>query len=168
MNVSDPRERYDDLIEVRNEEEIDAGTFDALADSEAFTAGWVVGAVVVHEEDVLLVYDGEDGAWMVPGGSVQPGETLAEAVVRELDEETGVRIVPDRPHAVAENVVTCGGERRIFRFVTFAARAKSRTVGEDLGEPDEAIEAARWFADLPENLFDREYSMRVVDRIRRR
>jgi 8-oxo-dGTP diphosphatase len=52
-----------------------------------------VGAVVVDDGDLLLVRRGQApalGAWSVPGGRLEPGETLAEAVVRELAEETGI------------------------------------------------------------------------------
>jgi 8-oxo-dGTP diphosphatase len=52
-----------------------------------------VGAVVVDDERLLLIRRGHapaSGEWSVPGGRVEPGETLAEAVVRELREETGV------------------------------------------------------------------------------
>ena len=50
-----------------------------------------VGAVVVEDEQLLLIRRGEGpaaGFWSVPGGRVEPGELLAEAVVRELAEET--------------------------------------------------------------------------------
>ncbi len=57
-----------------------------------------VGAVV-HDEAgrLLLIRRGHApsaGLWSVPGGRVEPGETEAEAVVREVAEETGLRVVP--------------------------------------------------------------------------
>lgn len=52
-----------------------------------------VGAVVVVDDRLLLIRRGHGpgaGEWSIPGGRVAPGETLAEAVVRELAEEAGV------------------------------------------------------------------------------
>jgi 8-oxo-dGTP diphosphatase len=52
-----------------------------------------VGAVVVRNEELLVVRRGHapgKGQWSVPGGRVEAGEMLAEAVVRELAEETGL------------------------------------------------------------------------------
>jgi 8-oxo-dGTP diphosphatase len=52
-----------------------------------------VGAIVVQDGQLLLVRRGRGaavGSWSVPGGRVERGETLAEAVVRELREETGL------------------------------------------------------------------------------
>ena len=53
-----------------------------------------VGAIVRRADQLLLVRRGHEpaaGEWSVPGGRVEPGELLMEAVVRELLEETGLR-----------------------------------------------------------------------------
>ncbi|HXE75278.1 MAG TPA: NUDIX hydrolase [Candidatus Xenobia bacterium] len=54
-----------------------------------------VGAVVVRDGHVLLVQRAQEplsGKWTLPGGAVELGETLEEAVVRELREETGLDV----------------------------------------------------------------------------
>jgi len=54
-----------------------------------------VSAVAVHDGRLLLVQRAgnrpDGGLWAVPGGRVEPGEPLRDAVVRELGEETGLR-----------------------------------------------------------------------------
>ena len=51
------------------------------------------GAIVVDHDRLLLVKRARgwaSGRWAVPGGKVEQGETMAEAVIRELREETGL------------------------------------------------------------------------------
>jgi 8-oxo-dGTP diphosphatase len=52
-----------------------------------------VGAIAVEQDQILLIrraHGPGQGTWSVPGGRVEWGETMAEAVVRELREETGL------------------------------------------------------------------------------
>ncbi|NEK57271.1 NUDIX domain-containing protein [Geodermatophilus sabuli] len=55
-----------------------------------------VGAVVLDDQGrLLLIRRGTEpsrGAWSVPGGRIEPGESPAEAVVREVREETGLTV----------------------------------------------------------------------------
>ena len=52
-----------------------------------------VGAICVQDEALLLIRRGHGpaaGRWSIPSGRIERGETAAEAVVRELAEETGL------------------------------------------------------------------------------
>ena len=54
-----------------------------------------VGAVVWHKDHVLLIQRGKEpniGSWSLPGGAQELGETVRNAVCREVLEETGVKI----------------------------------------------------------------------------
>lgn len=58
-------------------------------------------ATIVKDGRVLLVQHSDNekpdyGYWLLPGGSVEPNETVEEAVEREVEEETGLRIRPIR------------------------------------------------------------------------
>ena len=53
--------------------------------------------MLVHEGKVLLIKRGKEplrGRWVVPGGTVEVGETLEQALVREVREETGLVVRP--------------------------------------------------------------------------
>ncbi|KTG10248.1 hypothetical protein AUR64_11740 [Haloprofundus marisrubri] len=167
MTVTDPRERFDDLHVLRSEYEVDAETFAGLGEYEAFQSGWVATAVTLDEDDrILLAYDGDDEQWVVPGGTVQSGESLREGVVREVREETGVDVTPERPHAVYDVVRTHSEDSHTFRVVGFSATATDSEVGTNLGVDDENIERAAWFDELPKETFDREFAQAVLSKAR--
>ena len=55
-----------------------------------------VGAIVRHDDLLLLIRRGTEpgrGQWSLPGGRVEFGESMADAVVREVAEEAGLEVI---------------------------------------------------------------------------
>ena len=59
-----------------------------------------VAALVEDAAGVVLLRHAESGLWELPGGAVEPAEHPADAVAREVFEETGLTVVPERILAV--------------------------------------------------------------------
>ena len=101
-----------------------------------------VGGVVVRDGRVLLVRRGKAplyGRWTVPGGTVELGETLEEAVVREMEEETSLRVEPLEVLAVFDRIDR-EGERVLYHYVIVDYLCRSRP-GEAVAASD-ALEVA--------------------------
>ena len=99
-----------------------------------------VSAVVIDDERLLLVRRGRgraQGAWAVPGGRVQAGELLAEAVVRELLEETGIEGVCGNLIGVLELLDGDGPHQVLLAHLVTLMEAVEPVAGDDAAE-------ARW------------------------
>lgn len=70
-----------------------------------------------HEE-ILVLRRADNGKWNFPGGKLEPPETLAEAAAREVLEETGLEVRPNRIATVFSNGTDDGST---FVFVMFEA-----------------------------------------------
>ncbi|MCL7458013.1 NUDIX domain-containing protein [Micromonospora echinofusca] len=98
---------------------------------------------------VLLARRADNGLWSVPAGLIDPGEQPADAVVREVYEETGVHVRIERLAGLATHpVVYPNGDVCEYLNVWFRCRAVG---GEPRVNDDESIDVA-WFdpGDLPE------------------
>lgn len=80
--------------------------------------------------------DPQKGRWAVPGGSVEPGESLAQAAQREALEETGLRVQVEEELVVAEIPAGAG---RLYEVHSFRAVV----LGGELVAGDDASDA-RW------------------------
>jgi ADP-ribose pyrophosphatase YjhB (NUDIX family) len=85
---------------------------------------------VVIENDRILLLDQDTGtgrAWSLPGGKVEEGETLAQALVREMREETGLEVEPGRLLYVCDHLP---GDGTHVVHLTFQARVTGGTAGQ--------------------------------------
>lgn len=100
-----------------------------------------VSAAILRDGKVLVVRRARapaNGVFSLPGGVVEAGETLAEAVRREIAEETALVIDPVTLAGYREVVARDGDNRveRHFVILPFAARwvAGEPTLNEELSE----------------------------------
>ena len=103
-----------------------------------------VSAAIIRDGKVLVVRRARKpalGVYTLPGGGVEIGETLIEAVTREVREETSLAIEPVALAGYREAIVrdAQGCVERHFVILCFAARWIS-------GEPvlNEELDDARW------------------------
>jgi 8-oxo-dGTP diphosphatase len=79
-----------------------------------------VGAVIIEDGRVLLVKRGHPplaGEWSIPGGVLELGETLREAVVREAQEETSLSVATADLLGVYDRVLRDDDGRTLYHFV---------------------------------------------------
>ena len=103
-----------------------------------------VSAVIVRDGEFLVVrraHPPMQGLFTLPGGGVEAGESLTEAVMREVSEETGLTVAPVAlaGHREVIGRDDAGRVQRHFVILAFAARWVA-------GEPrlNEEISEARW------------------------
>jgi len=104
-----------------------------------------VGAVIVQNHRVLLIRRGQPpllGEWSLPGGVLECGETLREAVVREAREETGLVVETGEMLGVYERLIR-GDEARV-RYHYVLIDFLCHPTGGDLKAGSDAAEV-RWF-----------------------
>ena len=104
----------------------------------------VCGVVVDGQGRVLLGRRSDTGRWALVGGIMEPGEDAADAVVREVLEETGVVVRPDRLVGVwtIPPMAYPNGDRFSAVVVTFRCTPVG---GEAHVADDESLEVG-WFA----------------------
>ena len=79
-----------------------------------------VGAVIFEGSRVLLIERGQEplkGWWTLPGGLVEAGERLDQALRREVMEETGLLVEPLTVAAIFERIIDDGQGRLEYHYV---------------------------------------------------
>ncbi len=163
------RERYEELLKLAAQMAATINSRMALdpvlaaeleshwkADVRAGVAGYVtpkvgVGAIVFNERDeLLLIQRSDSGSWLYPTGWLDVGYTPAETAVKEVKEETGLLVEPERLMGVYD------GRRRRYpmHFHMISVMICCRLVGGVLSpHPLEVLEVGFFpFDQLPQPL----------------
>jgi len=117
--------------------------------------------VVEHASAVLMMFDSWRRQWELPGGGREPGETLRQAAVRELREETGIHGVELDGAAVAEFDLTNPDRHELLAVYRVRLQAAPRLLVND-----EALDFLWWPTSNPvgEDMspLDAEIARRVI------
>jgi 8-oxo-dGTP diphosphatase len=106
---------------------------------------WVgVGVVVWRGDEILLVRRAKPprlGEWSIPGGAQSLGETVFEAAIREVREETGIVIRPTGIVTVVDSIIREAEQRPQFHYTLVEVSAEWVT-GEAIAADD--VDDVRW------------------------
>jgi 8-oxo-dGTP diphosphatase len=100
--------------------------------------------LIIRRGSILLVERGREplkGYWSLPGGLVEPGELLEQALVREVREETGLRVRAARMFEIFERIMRDDNGRAEYHYVL--ADYLCKLEGGEL-RPGDDVSRAEW------------------------
>ncbi len=107
-----------------------------------------VAALLRRGERVLLIRHEKEGReyWLLPGGGVEAGESLIEALQREITEELGIAedLLLEGPIAIADSIAPAGLPPRHVVHIVFAGHIGDRSL-EAISSCDDAVRGHRVF-----------------------
>ncbi|MCT9821053.1 NUDIX hydrolase [Microbacterium sp. W1N] len=112
-----------------------------MSDTAVFAAGGVVWRMVEGRLLVLLIHRTAYVDVTLPKGKVDPGETLAETAVREIFEETGIRVSLGVPVGVSRYRMP-NKRQKIVHY--WAAEASDEAIRDSAFVPNKEIAGLEW------------------------
>ena len=98
-----------------------------------------VGALIFQRGRILMAQRGKEplkGWWSLPGGAVEAGESLETAVLREVQEETGLIVQTLRVHEIFERIIrdAAGAPEYHYVLIDYLCRVTGGTpqAGDDV------------------------------------
>jgi len=102
-----------------------------------------VGALIFRGDSILLVERARSplkGYWSLPGGLIEPGEKIDDALKREVREETGLIVRPKKLFEIFERIMPDAEGRPEYHYILHDYLC--RVVGGELKAGDDASRVA--------------------------
>ncbi|MCL4318718.1 MAG: NUDIX hydrolase N-terminal domain-containing protein [Firmicutes bacterium] len=124
-----------------------------------------VDGAVIERDAILLIQRRDSQKWAMPGGAVEVGERPSEAVIREVQEETGILIQTDSLVGVFDNWM----DRHVVSHHLYHVVIRGHKISGTINPQATEVLAVKWFnlADLPpRDLFQPGHYDRVLKALR--
>lgn len=105
-----------------------------------------MGALIIDRDRILLVQRGKQplkGWWSLPGGIVETGEHLTEAIKREVREETGLEVEPQLVVEIFERILRDKEGKAEYHYVLVDYLCKAKGGEAKPGDDAAAVEWVR-------------------------
>lgn len=102
-----------------------------------------VGGLILNNENRILMVKSPQRGWELPGGQVEVGESLKEALIREVKEEAGIDIQIDKLIMITSNIGNSFQSKEDSRTIVNTCFS-GRAVSGELTTSEESLEVG-WF-----------------------
>lgn len=106
-----------------------------------YAAGAVLWRIIGDDIHVLVIHRTEHKDISLPKGKVDPGETLPQTAVREIREETGIKVALGVPLGATEYVMP-NGKNKFVQY--WAAEVTTKAIHKSKFVPNDEVAALEW------------------------
>lgn len=132
------------------------------ATTPVLAAGAVCWRIVDGRARILLVHRGDRADVSLPKGKLDPGETLPQTAVREIQEETGLTVSLGAPLGTVEYTLPSGKEKVVYYW---SAEVSAHALELSRFTPNSEISAVEWVSlDKARKKLSYAHDVDVVDR----
>lgn len=110
-------------------------------DNTVYAAGAVCWRKIDGKLNVLLIHRGDRRDISLPKGKLDPGEALPQTAVREIHEETGLKVVLGVPLGITEYKLPNGRDKVVHYW---AAEVTDKAILKSTFAPNDEVEALEW------------------------